>query len=184
MTVNSGPVWHLARSDTSCWTQSLLLFLHDVDSPRVRFHLLSTFPIQELDQVALVSHHGLSAAIGSTWRGLAALRPPTPTAIAGASPALRPPRHCRHFGRHAIAGSSAVLAGISVATPSPALRPSSQAFRSPRPRRHFGRPRRHFGRRPPPASHRRRFGSHRRRHIAGASPATAGASHRRRAPWL
>ena len=145
--------------------------------------------LSELEQVALnftSPPHLWSTAIGSTWRGLAALRPPTPTAIAGASPALRPPRHCRHFGRHAIAGTSAVLAAISVATPSQALRPSSQAFRSPRHRRHFGRPRRHFGRHQPPSSHRRRFGSHRRRHIAGASPATAGTSHHRRAPcqWL
>ena len=125
--------------------------------------------LSELEQVALnftSSPHRWSTAIGSTWRGLAALRPPTPTAIAGASPALRPPRHCRHFGRHAIAGSSAVLAGISVATPSQALRPSSQALRSPSA----------AGvtspalRQPPPASHRRRFASHRRRF---ASPTRA-----------
>ena len=130
--------------------------------------------LSELEQVAVnftSSPHRWSTAIGSTWRGLSALRPPTPPAIAGASPALRPPRHCRHFGRHAIAGTSAVLAGISVATPSQALRPSSQALRSPSPAGVTSP-----ALRQPPA--------HRLRHIAiaGASPATAGASHRRRAP--
>jgi hypothetical protein len=43
--------------------QSLLQFLHDLDPPRVRFHLLSTFPFQELDQVALASHRDLSVNI-------------------------------------------------------------------------------------------------------------------------
>ena len=38
--------------------QSLLQFRRDLDPTRVRFHLLSTFPLQELDQVALASHCG------------------------------------------------------------------------------------------------------------------------------
>ena len=43
--------------------QSLLQSLHDLDPPRVRFHLLSTFPFQELDQVALASHRRRSADV-------------------------------------------------------------------------------------------------------------------------
>ena len=91
------------------------------------------------------------------------------------------PRNCRHFGRHASAGNSAVLAGTSAATPAQALRPSAQALRPPRQRRHFGR---HASAGTSAVLAGTSVAIPRRRHIAGASPATAGASHRRRAPWL
>ena len=59
-----GPVRHVARVTLSEIQQSLLLPPSETLIPHVvRFHLLSTFPFQELDQVALASHRGRSAAV-------------------------------------------------------------------------------------------------------------------------